>query len=215
MTVRERNLSALRYSEFRVGDEMIGIRFRGFAVAAAIAVAAMFGGTSAQAVTVKVTEMFVQSGNDCSGLFGQSFNNCVDPDGSPVLAKTDSSGKVVETNTQYPNILGSMFTVKFDDASKSSGTWVYDPGTCSTCKVVTSWVVKAGSGSFLWFHTDPKTAIYSGDWYSKGGKEMSHITFYDTQATFSSPIPVPASLPLMLTGLAAIGLWRRRTRKSA
>ncbi|MHA6262142.1 PEP-CTERM sorting domain-containing protein [Arenibacterium sp. CAU 1754] len=184
-------------------------KLKGLIAVAAIAALTSIGATSAEATTIKVETIYLSSGNDCSGLFGKPFDTCVDPDGSPVLAKTNGSGDVIEINSSFTNITADMFKVTFDDASMSSGTWSYDP--CGTCKVVTSWVAKAGNG-FLWFHTDPKTAVYSGDWYTPDGKGLSHLTFYDTAV---APVPVPASLPLLLGALGAGAFLRRSKKKRA
>lgn len=157
--------------------------------------------------------------NDCSGLWGTGFENCKTPDrpgyaSSPVIAKYDvgrDGGKWQIASWAGP-ILSSYFTITLN-GNGSTGSWSYDTSACPTCALVTSFVVKAGNG-FRWYYTNPKTAIYSGTWSTKGGKGLSHITFYDTAPPPPppppAPIPLPASGLLLGFALAAFGLARRR-----
>lgn len=169
--------------------------------AAAIAAILMAGGASAATIKKTVYSDGAPPPNDCSGLFGQGFDNCVDPDGSPVIAKWDVEEDEWTFNSSFSDVTADMFTITFN--STSSGTWSYAP--CAACVDVTSWVAKDGDG-FVWFHTDPKTAVTSGEWHTVNGKGLSHITFYDT----ATQIPLPAAGWLMLAGLGGLAALRRR-----
>ena len=180
--------------------------------ASLLAMAGMLGNglsAPAQAATVSYTDY---SGNDCSGVFGQGFENCVDPTGSPIIAKYDTAGDTTPAtwsiNSLFSGVLSSMFTLVFNDTAGKTGSWTYDPGSCTTCPAVTSYAVKAGNG-FRWYYTDPKEAIFSGTWATPGNKGLSHISFYDT-APPPAPVPVPAAGLLLMGALAGLGLIKRR-----
>ncbi|WP_254813781.1 VPLPA-CTERM sorting domain-containing protein [Rhodovulum sp. ES.010] len=70
---------------------------------------------------------------------------------------------------------------------------------------MTSWVAKDGDG-FRWFYSDPKEAVFSGEW-STLSKGPSHITFYDSAP---APIPLPAAGWMLLAGVGGLAAVRRR-----
>ncbi len=177
--------------------------------------AALVWASAAPAMTVLAdTTSYASKGlNDCSGAFGRGFSNCVAPDGAVSVAKTDADGVVTEIGAGFPEVLAAMFSVSFDDAGRSSGGWSYDP--CQACAAITGWVAKSGGG-FVWFHTDPLTPVTGGSWFTLGGRELSHLTFYGAEGPFPhtpAEVPLPAGLWLLATGLAALG-WVRRARRS-
>ncbi|TGD61786.1 VPLPA-CTERM sorting domain-containing protein [Tabrizicola sp. WMC-M-20] len=176
----------------------------------ALAVAFALGGGVASAATIEYKDYTGRpTPNDCSGVFGQGFDECEDPRGSPVIAKWDIDEDKWEINSMFSDVLSSMFTVKI--ISDTTGNWTYDPGTCTLCTVVTSFVIKTGAG-FRWYYTDPKEAIYSGVWDVSDlgrGQGISHITFYDTAP---APIPLPAGGLLLVTALGGLAIARRRKK---
>lgn len=180
------------------------------AAATLFAATGMMGtGFTAPAEAATVTYLDY-AGNDCSGVFGQGFENCKDPTGSPVIAKYDTPDRETtgkwSINSLFSGVLSSMFTLVFNDSEGKSGSWTYNQGSCTTCPVVTSYTVKAGNG-FRWYYTDPKEAIFSGTWGTPRNKGLSHITFYDTAPP--APIPLPAAGFLLMGALAGLGLMKR------
>lgn len=187
---------------------------RALAGAFVVAAGTLLGGAvlaPAEAATLGFKDY---SGNDCSGVFGQGFEDCKDPTGSPIVAKYDEDKGAWSINPMFPGVLSSYFTLTYDDDEGKSGTWTYDPGACSTCPVITSFVVKA-SNAFRWYFTDPKQAIFSGTWSTAGlngtrpAPGLSHISFYDTAPV---PVPVPAAGLLLVAALGGLGMAARRRK---
>lgn len=193
--------------------------------AAALAVATMMTGGEAVAATMEFTDYSVDPNNpnstpnDCAGLFGQPFDECIEPVyGSPVIAKYDLDNDVWTIAAQFAaSVTSSMFSF-VGGTPGSTGTWNYDPGLCADCPDVTSYVLKSGAG-FRHYWTNPQTAITTGDWVTLanangGGNGFSHITWYDTDGGGDTGfvIPVPAALPLLLTGLGILGIARSRRK---
>lgn len=177
------------------------------------------------------------AGNDCSGIFSgtsSGFEGCVISfDGvelSPVIAKLDIDdfGNVtyIETNQSlYPSIDGSEFTLSYD-GDMSSGSFTYN-GTAPDPNV-RYWAAKAGPGfNLFWTVADSEVAaggacetstlnlaclqaaqdVFSGSWYTPGGKDLSHLTFYN-----HGVIPVPAAAWLFSSGLLGLIVIARRKR---
>jgi hypothetical protein len=177
------------------------------------------------------------TGNDCPGVFTGStpgFNGCVIAiDGvelSPVIAKVevDDFGDVTmyEINdTLYPSIDGSEFTISYD-TDTSSGSWTYD-GTAPDPNVK-FWAAKAGPNFNLFWNVDDSETMaggacetttfnlacmqaaqnaFSGSWSTPGGKNLSHITFYN-----SGIVPIPAAVWLFGSGLLGLVAVARRRR---
>jgi len=174
------------------------------------------------------------SGNDCSGYFGQGFDSCtifVDSEGtdielSPVIAKFGGDLTLSETNDElFASVDGSEFGFSELGDENSTGTWTYTPGTNDPG--VRYWATKAANGFILSWEVD-ETAISTGGvcdvsdvftlncldaaqvqtsntWSTPDGKELSHITFYDTAV-----VPVPAAVWLLGSALGGLGFMRRR-----
>ena len=203
------------------------------AAAAAVAVVVGYsaGVTPSQAATVSTVIPNPPSGNDCAGLFGDSFNECnvtfTDEAGndtllSPVIAKWDGDKDGIDgKNTAlYPSIDGS----EFDVTSNGSTTWTYTPGADDPA--IKYWVVKQGNEAFTLFWDvigDPDAcntayslaclqlavAVTAGTFSG----DFSHITWYDTEPPV---VPLPAGLLLFLTGLAGVGaLGRFKAKRQA
>ena len=164
---------------------------------------AAFGLFSAQANASLAGDFY--EGNDCPGGPG-GFSAC-EIGGSPVIAKFDSFGMFEEANINFPTIDGSEFEITFDDETKSSGSWTYTPNDPED-PGITHWTAKAGNGYML-FSDDScggPCTVFGGDWYTPEGKELSHITFFDTAI-----VPVPAAVWLFGAGLLGlVGVARRK-----
>lgn len=164
--------------------------------------------------------------NDCAGLFGKPNDPCdvgyyLDPAAqvSPWIAKYDVVTSTWETNSGFPTVDGSEFTI----TGTASGTWTYVPG--ATDPAVRFWVAKGGNQGFtLHWMVDDSTLgtacattyslaclslalpVTGGTWSTPTGQALSHMTFYDSAVY----IPEPATLTLL--GIAALGFARRWKR---
>lgn len=110
---------------------------------------------------------------------------------------------------------------RIDEPASSDGilSMTYAAGLKSGTWTVSSWdgiaeamLVVKGSNGFIAYLIDI-TAGLTGNWttdalLNNGGQqpEISHLTLYTTPAA----IPLPAGLPLLLAGLGALALLRRR-----
>jgi hypothetical protein len=189
--------------------------FKLASLAAAVTLALSLGGIAdrAQAAVVSTLVPFssttnVFPGNDCQ----RGFSRC-ELNGSPIIAKFDfnSDGSLatngVELNTSvFPGLLASWFTI---DAVNR--TWRYDPQGAGPG--ITAFASKAGNGYLVY----SLTPTYFGgsqvfSFNTPEGRDLSHISFYDTRATV---VPLPAGAWLMLSGMAGLGVISRRKRAAA
>lgn len=199
-----------------------GFSLKTLLAASAVALATV----GADASTLKATVYSGEGkdkGNDCAGVFGKSFSECIDPVyKSPIIAKVEFSWKKVEDdsedyentiepssanwefNSLFSSVLASMFTFTFSSDEGKTGTWTYTP--CPTCPSITSFVAKGGNG-FTHYWSDPQTALSSGSWKIENG--LSHLSFYDTKPAV---IPVPAAGFLLIGALGGLAALRRRRR---
>ena len=111
---------------------------------------------------------------------------------------------------------------KSDDAGSGAlpGSLTFTPptsglsGTFSIGSVLgyTSLLLAMQSGVGI---LDPDWAVFllgatSGSWSISGNQALSHANLYGVEET--TPIPLPAALPLFAGGLGLLGWWRRRKR---
>ena len=171
----------------------------------------------ANATTIQVNDTF--PGSDCSGLFGQGFDNCkipitFDPNQSPVIIKFgfgDEAG-LVQISSAFPTITGSEFAFTIS-GNGSSGSWTYTPGDGDPG--ITFWVAKGGN-FFNLFTDSSGNPVTSGTWLTPLNPAneqrfgLSHLTFYDTGGRPPTEIPEPGTLLLAGAALAALGMMRRR-----
>ena len=153
---------------------------------------------------------------------------------SPVIVKFAANLTVSEVSTDFPTIDGDEFTFSNTGTDNSTGDWVYapdanDPG-------IRYWVAKAGggttSGFTLFWDVDTSSTVSggvcdaagdiytvaclneaivqtSGSWSTPLDKELSHLTFYDTEP----PVVVPLPAAVWLFGSALVGLVALGRRK--
>ena len=158
---------------------------------------------------------FIQTidGNDCAGVFGQGFENCVVPadpangipNDTPIVVKFDFStdGLVSATTVSslFPTIDGSEFS--FSLTGQGTGTWTYTPGAGDPALL--AFVAKGGNAfnlfSTLGDYTDVE--FYTPDNASGGPAGLSHLSFYDTG---DMQLAEPGTLVLLGLGLLALGI---------
>lgn len=187
---------------------------KNWTTAAAVAFAVALSATSSDAATIVGTF----EGNDCSGLFGQGFRNCVipediDPDQTPIVAKFDFNGSAVSkttVNPLYPSLTGSEWSFDFD-----AGTWAYAPGPGDPN--VTFFVAKGGPGFNLYsLGDDELTGMFGTPINPNNGQPygLSHLSFYnDGGDTTPDVVPEPATMALLGLGFIGAGYARRRRQR--
>ena len=186
--------------------------FRGAAIAAILSVGGM---ASANAALIGTYD-----GNDCAGVFGDSFEKCVAPavpgsdltEPSPIIIKfnfnDDGSPGLVEINPLFGSIDGSEFSFTFGGGGTGTGTWTYSPGAGDPA--ITSYVAKGGP-QFNFFSTGGATVnvpYFTPDNASGKPAGLSHLSFYDSDGDLL--LPEPGSLALLGLGLLGIAVVRRR-----
>ena len=183
-------------------------------VAVVVGVLSLGASSTVRADSILVTTL---SGSDCSGVFGQSFQNCAipdayDPENTPVIIKFDANGSVSEINSDlFPTISGSEFSFSF--GASGTGSWVYSPGADDPSSLVSFFVAKGGPAFNLFSVTGN-----GGSWVTPTNPAngqpfgLSHLTFYEGGQGVPPevpPVPEPATLLLVGGGLAAAARLRR------
>jgi hypothetical protein len=168
--------------------------------------------------------------NDCSGEFGQGFENCTFNE-SPIIAKYNIGGGWQINTDLFPTVDGSEWTFSPNDPPEgddTEGTWTYTPGAGDPD--IRYWTAKGGPGFNLFFDvTDPTdecianpstcydlaNVVTSGNWNTPLNPNnerpygISHISFYDTGSDV--PVPLPSTLALMGLGLLTLRKLRVRS----
>jgi hypothetical protein len=160
--------------------------------------------------------------NDCVGFFGSPFGSCIIPggvypgidDSTPVIIKIEDG--TFEINPLFPTIDGSEFSLVFDDAEGTTGTWTYTPGPGDP--VITAFVAKGGDFFNLFSHDGSNTDTWvTPSACGMGGTQpcgLSHLTFYDSGdgngGGGNGEVPEPATLALLGAALIGLGVARRR-----
>lgn len=146
------------------------------------------------------------NGIDCSGVFGQGFDNCT-VDGSPSIIKfVGALDAVDDSNSAFPTIDGTEFTFSGLGTDNSTGTWTYTPNDPED-PAIRFWVAKAGNGFNLFYDgtsgdRSSSVPVFTGTWSTPQEKGLSHITFYNTGREVQ--IPEPSSLLLLGAGLSGL-----------
>jgi PEP-CTERM motif len=181
--------------------------------------ALMVAGLSAVSSVASAAFVATVGGNDCAGVFGDSFPECkvpalYDPDETPIIIKFDYNNETGLFSTEinsalFPTISGAEFAFDFTGEG-GTGTWTYTPGVDDP--VITFFVAKGGPNFNLFSNLgDPN----SDTWFTPPNPGvpnagLSHLSFYDSDGG-EIPIPEPGSLALLGVGLIGIaGLARRR-----
>jgi len=179
-----------------------------------------------------VVEFFVDGENDCSGVYGQGFENCaIGPIGgerlSSIIVKFDVDEDEIVINPLYPEF--DLDDFDFDTVGDfGEGSWAYNPDAVVGIKF---WVANAGNGFNVFYRlSDDDEAncgdfdafecmslaelSYQGDWMTPLNNQgrprgLSHLSFYDSEVR----IPEPGTLTLLGLGLLGMGLSRRRIAK--
>lgn len=218
-----------------------------------------------KASPITISHLFSGQQNDCAGVFelGNGFNTCnIFVEGgtgleiSPIIAKYETDGSGWETANGFASVTGDEWAGS-DPFAGSGGDWMYtqgpgDPG-------VRFWAAKASDGFTLFWTIDDGAelatcdaganyftetclnfamVVNSGSWATEGGKDLSHISFYnhedvvpcdpsdpdcnpeppcdpsDPDCNPEPPSEIPEPATLLLFGIGILGLGVGRMRKA-
>lgn len=206
----------------------------------ALALVSLSAGFAAPSHAGLITQTFGKNdhgtndgGNDCAGqpnckASEAGFNESLTGPGSPWIIKFDRVGETstfafTVNSALFPSLSLTGAEFSFTDTTPGNGKvmdavdWTYAPGTGDPS--IRFWYAKAGPGGKFFYFDDPSDGldgladvVTSGSWSTPDGKDLSHISFYDTAAPPSTGVPEPGTLAVFGLGLLGLGFVARRRR---